>query len=169
MCMYPEDQKEPKDKDCPYGTGSNNLLIPLAEMRRNESQIFKLRVHPVGKMIEDGNYTFNLIQTTQLSETILPSGIWITEVGKFVAQVYTAYFSSSTKLISFFIESQRGTITGTYKLFSLEDFPGQKVKKFGDIDSGLYSNFITEEIIASRCDSKKTSIVSQDYLVRPQA
>lgn len=162
MCLYPADNTEPEDKFCAMKSGNNNLLFPISQLKPQTSKTYKLRIHPFGDMVPDGNYTFSIIQTTQLSETILSSGIWTTDSGVFLNKVYTAYFPSTAKLLSFFYECKVGQVSGSYSFFPLEDFFSNKIQKTGDLIGKRMSVFLTEDDIALKCNSKKSNVVSFD-------
>lgn len=166
MCLFSQDEIEPDDRSCKMKSGGNNLIVRLSDL--NPAHDYKLKIHPTGKQTDDGSYAFSIIQTTQLSETILSAGVWTDDSGKFLSKVYIGYFPSSSKLVSLFMETEDKEVFGLYHLVSLEKYPDIKGDKIGPLKSGQFSSFMNEEIIAAHCDPKTTTIVALYKPVRPE-
>jgi hypothetical protein len=166
MCLYPSDQTEPQNpKEC-WMNNRGDMMIPIKDILAKEKGC-TVRISTIGNLQNSSvQYVFNILLTTQLSETIISSGVWNTQLGKFVHKKYTGYFNASAETVSLFIQSKFKRVSGNVWLIPLENFdinrlPGRAVQYNGQ------QSVITfpKSTIQQFCDPAKHTVVS--YRVIP--
>lgn len=161
MCLYPSDHTEPQTfKDC-WINNRGDMMVPikdiLAKVKGCTVRVSPLKDDP---QIPNLKYSFSILLTTQLSETILSSGVWDIQIGKFVHKKYTGYFNSSAESVSLFIQSKFKKVAGNIWLIPLENFNIDRLpNKTANYNNQLIAFTFDKATIQRECDPTKCSVV----------